>query len=74
MTDTKYNRVIAFNLANSNYVKADNEFKTGKISKKEYDTALYNMRVALHNLEIVKYDFKIALENYRSSVNGYGNA
>lgn len=74
MTDTKYNRVIAYNLANSNYVKADNEFKTGKISKKEYDTALYNMRVALHNLEIVKYDFKIALENYRSSVNGYGNA
>ena len=74
MTDTKYNRLIAYNLANSNYVKADNEFKTGKISKKEYDTALYNMRVALHNLEIIKYDFKIALENYRSSVNGYGNA
>lgn len=74
LIDTRYNREIAFNLANSNYAKATNEFKSGKISKKEYDTALYNMRVALHNLEIVKYDFKIALENYRASVKGFGNA
>lgn len=74
LIDTRYNREIAFNLANSNYAKATNEFKSGKISKKEFDTALYNMRVALHNLEIVKYDFKIALENYRASVKGFGNA
>ena len=74
LVDSRYNREIAFNLANSNYIKAENEFKTGKISKKELDTALYNMRVALHNLEIIKYDFKIALENYRASAKGYGNA
>lgn len=74
LVDARYNREIAFNLANSNYTKATNEFKNGKISKKEFDTSLYNMRIALHNLEIVKYDFKIALENYRSCVNGYGNA
>ena len=74
LIDSRYNREIAFNLANSNYAKATNEFKSGKISKKEFDTSLYNMRVALHNLEIVKYDFKIALENYRASVKGYGNA
>ena len=74
LTDSRYNREIALNLANANYSKAENEFKSGRISKKELDTALYNMRVALHNLEIVKYDFKIALENYRESVKGYGNA
>ena len=74
LVDSRYNIEIAFNLANSNYIKAENEFKTGKISKKELETALYNMRVALHNLEIIKYDFKIALENYRASVKGYGNA
>ena len=74
LIDSRYNREIAFNLANSNYAKATNEFKSGKISKKEFDTSLYNMRVALHNLEIVKYDFKIALENYRASVKGFGNA
>ena len=73
LIDTKYNREIAYNLADSNYKKAQNEIDNGSISRKEYDTTLYNMRVALHNLEMTKYDFKIALENYRASVMGLGD-
>lgn len=71
--ETKYNREVAYNLALSNYSKAKNEYTNGSISEKEYKTTETNVTLALYNLAAVKYDFLEALENYESSVKGYGN-
>ena len=71
--DTIYNRNVAYNLAKDNLSKAENEYSSGNISRKEYETARYNLSVALNNIEVSKYDYKIALENYKASVEGLGN-
>lgn len=74
LVETKYNREIAYSLALSNYTKAQNEYSAGNISEKEYMTFETNVRKALYNLAMVKYDFKIAFEEYNASVMGYGNS
>lgn len=74
LVETKYNREIAYSLALSNYTKAQNEYSAGNISEKEYITFETNVRKALYNLAMVKYDFKIAFEEYNASVMGYGNS
>lgn len=74
LLETKYNREVAYNLAVSNFMKAQNEFSSGAISEKEYKTYESNVNTTLYNLTQVKYDFKIALEEYRASAMGYGNS
>ena len=74
LVETKYNREVAYSLALSNYTKAQNEYSAGNISEKEYMTFETNVRKALYNLAMVKYDFKIAFEEYNASVMGYGNS
>ncbi len=71
--DTVNNRNVAYNLAKDSLAKAQNEYSSGNISRKEYETAKYNLDVALNNIETSKYDYKIALENYKASVEGLGN-
>ena len=74
LLETKYDRMVAYNLATSNYSKAQDEYNHGSISKKEFLTSETNMNTALNNLVMVNYDFKIALETYRASAAGYGNS
>lgn len=71
--DTVSNRQISLNLSNSNLSKAKNEFSHGNISKNDLSTASYNVKVANANVIIANYDLKIALETYKSAVNGYSD-
>ena len=73
LLNTKANREVAYSLASSNYTKANNEYKSGKISLKEFKTTEYNLLVAKNNIELVKYDLKIAIENYNASKLGFGS-
>lgn len=73
LLNTKANREVAYSLASSNYTKANNEYKSGKISMKEFKTTEYNLLVAKNNIELVKYDLKIAIENYNASKLGFGS-
>ena len=73
LLETKYNREVAYNLAVTNFTKAENEYKVGSISEKEYKTYESNVNTTLYNLAMVKYDIKIALEEYMASANGLGN-
>ena len=68
--DTNYNREVALNLASDNLKKANDEYEHGNISLKEFKTAEYNVAVANNNLQIAKYDLKIAVENYKNIVSG----
>lgn len=69
--DTNYNREIALNLAKDNLSKANNEYEHGSISKKELLTSEYNVAVANNNLQVAKYDLKIAVETYKYAVMGF---
>jgi len=69
--DSSYNREVALKLAKDNMEKADNEYEHGNISTKELLTAQYNLSVANNNVQIAKYDLKIAVETYKYSVMGF---
>lgn len=71
--DTNQNRQIAYNLANDNLKKAQNEYEHGNISAKELKTAEYNVLIAGNNIQTAKYDLKIAVENYKYAVMGYSD-
>ena len=71
--DTNYNREIALNLAKDNLSKAKNEYEHGSISKKEFLTSEYNLAVANNNLQMSKYDLKIAVETYKYAVLGFAD-
>ena len=71
--DTSYNREVALKLAKDNLTKANNEYEHGNISTKELLTAKYNVSVANNNIQIAKYDLKIAVETYQYAVKGFSN-
>lgn len=71
--DTLKNRKTACNLAKDSFQKADNSYKNGSISLKEYQSAQTNVVIADNNLEIALYDVKIACEEYKALVDGFGN-
>ena len=72
LIDSINNRNIALELATSNFNKAKNEYESGKISKKEYETVKYNLEVAKNNLMSIGYDLNIAILKYNASVEGLG--
>lgn len=71
--DTNYNREIALNLANDNLKKANDEYEHGSISKKELSTAETNVVIATNNLQMSKYDLKLAVETYKFAVQGFSD-
>lgn len=71
--NTKASRDVAYSLAFSSYNKANDEYKNGRISLKEFKTAEYNLNAARNNLELIKYDLSAAIENYSATKEGFGN-
>ena len=68
--DTYSNYIIALDLANDNFLKAKNEYANGNISLKEYKTAEYNVNISKCNIDAAKCSLKIAIENYKSVIEG----
>lgn len=68
--DTLNSRRVAYDLAVETLKQAENNYKTGNISKKELDTANYNVKVAEVNKVTALYDLKIAFIEYNNAKEG----
>ena len=71
---TNLNMQISYELYNDELKKAVKEFDLGKISRKEYLTALTNERRGLNELKKSIYDIYIAYITYEAAVNGLASA
>ena len=65
---------ISYELYNDELKKAVKEFDLGKISRKEYLTAVTNERRGLNELKKSIYDIYIAYITYEAAVNGLASA
>ena len=71
---TNLNMQISYELYNDELKKAVKEYDLGKISRKEYLTAVTNERRGLNELKKSIYDIYIAYITYEAAVNGLASA
>lgn len=69
-----YSYQTAYDYQEQLRVSSQKEYLQGKISEKEYKTAVYEAKIASLNCLVAQFDLDIAYENYKAVVSGLANA